>query len=110
MKTIENKKISITVKVMSADNQSVVDSVQELTYSKLISECCNKASDPKAGFSYNDIKSIDRVKTALAAEKDGLIDFEDADYEFVKDKVINERWLIADMQFIEFVDYIKDLK
>jgi len=107
MKTVKNKKISFVTQV--ADGGKLVDKINETDYFELIDICCNKPTDPQARFTYDDIKNIDKVKKALAEKKEEEVQFEDADFEFVKKQVANQHWNVADIQFVEFMDYIKSV-
>jgi len=108
MKTIDNKKVSYITKEPNKEMTQLVDVINDTDYFKLIEECCNRATNPQQGFTYDDIKSIDRVKTTLK-DAPGSVDFEDNDVSFIKGRVSTFTWRVADIQFVEFMDYIKNL-
>lgn len=108
MITVENKDVKYILKQPNAEMTALIDKEEETNYLKLIIECCNKPSDPKLGFSYDDIKQIDRVRKAIDSDSKEA-EFEDADFAFIKSNVINRKWPTSDIQFVEFVDYIKNL-
>lgn len=110
MKTVTNKKISFVTQTLNESKTDLVDTIKELDYASLIETCCNKASNPQVGFTYDEIKSIDRVKKAIKNKKEEVIEFEDADFDFVKKQVSTQTWTFAEIQLVEFMDYIKDLK
>lgn len=108
MKTINNKKVSYVTKEWG--DTGIVDKVNDTDYFEMIKDCCNKPGDPKSGFTYSDIKSIDKVVKALSKAKANKVEVEDADLEFIKTKIDPHPWRVADIQFVEFVDYIKGIK
>lgn len=107
MKTVTNKKVAYTGKDWNEAFTKVVDVIIETDYFKLILDCCK--SVPQGGYSYDDIKSIDRVVAALKDKTDST-EFEDSDFTFIQTKVSGFKWAVYDSQFGEFMDYIKDLK
>jgi hypothetical protein len=109
MKTITNKALTYIGKDWNENFTKLVDKPYETSYFELIEECCNRPSNSQQGFSYNDIKNIDRIKTALK-DKTTTAELEDADFEFLQKQVSTFTWKVADIQFVEFMDYIKEIK
>jgi hypothetical protein len=109
MKTLSNKAVTYIGKDWNDNYTKLVDKPYETSYFEMIEECCNRPSQPQQGFSYDDIKKIDRIKNALK-DKITTADLEDADFEFLQKQVATFTWKVADIQFVEFMDYIKDLK
>lgn len=111
MKTINNKSVSYITKEPNKEMTQLVDVINDTSYFKLIEECCNRATNPQAGFTYDDIKNIYRVKTMLTQAKDSVdsVIFEDSDVSFIQGRVASFTWRVADIQFVEFMDYIKGL-
>jgi hypothetical protein len=107
MKTVNNKDITYTVKDWNDTFTKVVDKPMLSSYFELIADCCK--APIQGGYSYDDIKSIDRVIQALK-DKNESAEFEDGDFTFVQGKVTTYKWSVPEPQFIEFVDYIKGIK
>ena len=92
MKQIENKEIAI------------LNTTQ--TYKDLIMSCVTTI--PKDGFNYQLNKKIERIEKALEGDKPKY-DIEDADFEFLKSKVMEMSWAIYDKKLTAFQDYINSL-
>lgn len=92
MKQIENKQIQI------------LNQTQQ--YKDLIMSCITIT--PKEGFNYQLNKKIERVEKVLEGNKPKF-DIEDADFEFLKSKVMEMSWAIYDRQLTAFQDYINSL-
>lgn len=107
---IKNKNFSFLTKVPNFKNSELVDKINETDYFKLIIDSCNKPSDPQKGFSYDDIKSIDRVRVAISKAKKEVALFEDADFDFIKKQTANQGWISSDIGFASFMDYISNAK
>ena len=110
MKTVNDKKIVYTAKKVDETGTKIIDDAVQTSYFQLIEDCCNRPSNPQAGFTYDDIKSIDKVKTAIKDAKDNVASFEDSEFSFIKGRVETFTWRVADIEFVKFVDYIKEIK
>lgn len=116
MKTINNEKISFEaqattingVPLFNADGTDLMR-VIESSYAKLIMDCIKRPSS-NAGFTYDEIESISKVKKAIAEEKEGQISLEDADFNFVKVKVASMTWGVPSEEFLKFKKYIESVK
>ncbi len=87
-------------------NKTIIIQGKETTYAKLISEHIQVA--PQGGLTYDLMCKISRVLPTL--EKGGeAIELEDADFEFVKEKITNAVWGFYSEEFKNLVDYIKSL-
>lgn len=92
MKTIENK------------NSNIPGDLK--TYSDLIMFCVK--NPPQGGFDIADMRK--RMKVMDVIEKGGeSLEFEDAEFECVKQCVKNMRWPFLHKEVMEFVDYISAL-
>lgn len=110
MVTIENKKITIGVEGLNEENKLITFPL-ELNYGKLIMDCSDRASNPQAGFTTDDIRKITKVEKVIKThEEQEQIKMEDADFEFVKERVSTMNWKFRKIELVEFVDYIKSLK
>jgi len=91
MKTIENKKINIPGEIKK--------------YSDLIMLCVKNPS--QGGLDILEMRK--RIKVIDIIEKGGKsFDFEDADFECIKECVGNMRWVFPHKEIINFVDYISN--
>lgn len=93
MKTIQNKETSIK----SGDVL--------IKYSNLINTCINNI-DPQKGATASDMRSAIRVMDAVEKE---VIELEDADFAFLKQKVNEMKWAIIHKDVLAFIDYINEL-
>jgi len=109
MKTIENKKITYVTKEVNRALMTLEDFTHESCYFDLIYGACNRPSTAQSGFTYEEIKSIDRVKNALKPDSDSA-EIEDADFEFAKNRISTNHWTSSSVSIADFIDYIKDLK
>lgn len=100
MKTILNKKIKVT----TSNDEGTVD----MTYAELIDTCIKYVSPNSGGLTYPIMKSIGRVEPLLVKEKE-TIELEDADFAFVKSKVISMTWAFYSKEFLEFQEYIESV-
>lgn len=101
MRTIENKKV-------------VVNEATTFTYGELIMTCV-KAQQIIQGqpqpISYDTLKKISKVDDVIGTNKlTKSYDFEDADYEFIKEKVKAMPWAFYHKEFLIFTDYIDNIQ
>lgn len=108
MKTIQNKTITYIGKGPDEHFIKIVDIPTETDYFKLILESCS--IQKQGGFSYEELKKINRVDNVLKDSDKLAAQFEDADFEFIKECVGKRTWNLPDIQFADFVDYIKEIK
>ena len=109
MKSIENKKLTYVTKEVNQQAMRLVEVTNNSTYFELIYGACNRPTNPQGGFTYEEIKSIDRVKNALKSDLESA-DVEDADFEFIKNRVSTNHWTSSSIEIADFIDYIKDIK
>ncbi len=108
MKTIENKKVVINVQISSEGNLSTVAVPQ--SYAELIFSACKRPSRPDQGYSYDELKSIGKIDDVTTKGlKAEILEFEDSDFDFVKERVKTMSWNIYDKELINFVTYIIEL-
>ncbi len=75
-------------------------------YSDLIMLCVK--NPPQGGYDMTEMRK--RIKVLDVIEKGGeTLEFEDADFECVKNCVKNMRWGFAHQEIINFNDYISEL-
>jgi len=110
MKTIHNQKLVYITKEPNATMTAIEDKHNDSDYFKLIEESCNRPTNPQLGFTYDDIKSIDRVKKAIKAAKKEVMSVEDKDFDFIKSRVETKSWASSSIEIADFVDYIKGIK
>jgi hypothetical protein len=110
MKIINDKHIVYISKGIDKTGTKIIDEPVETSYFKMIEECCNRPGSPQSGFTYDEMKSIDRVKTSINNAEKGVANFEDSDFSFIKSRVETNTWRVASIEFINFVDYIKEIK
>lgn len=92
MKTIENKLVTVNGK--------------DVTYADLTKEHLKAA--PQGGFTYDLMAKVGRVLPKLEAGGE-TIELEDADFEFLKEKITTTTWAFYDVEFVKMIDYIKSL-
>ena len=111
MRTIKDIKITYVTKVWNADKTLIIDKVNESSYSKEILSSIKKPLNANSGgFSYEDIKSIDRVEKAFSKIAEGEVKVEEPEYEFIKKHLENQTWITPSIEFVNLIDYIKNLK
>ena len=92
MKTIQNK----TIKLLDKD----------VKYAELL-RACNDVP-PKEGWTAQEQKKSLRIDTAIDKAGD-TIDLEDADFEYIKPKVVSMPWAMKSQDLVDFTDYISGL-
>ena len=92
MKTVDNKKLNIPGNVKK--------------YSDLIMLCVK--NPPQGGYEVLEMRKRIRVMDVIDEENE-LLEFEDADFDCIKQCVKNMRWGFAHKEIINFVDYITEL-
>lgn len=119
MKTIQNRKASVEVIGLNVFNQPARDEkgneitkIVDYSYGELILLSIKRPDNPQTGYSYDEIKQIDRVKIAIdKIEKDVQeIIVEDSDYEFIKKKVGTMTWGVPSIEFLNFKEFIDSIK
>lgn len=92
MKIITNK----TIKLLDKD----------VKYSELLRACNDVA--PEKGWTATEQKKALRIDTAIDKATD-TIELEDADFDYIKPKVIAMPWAIKSQDLVDFTDYIEGL-
>ncbi len=104
-KTIENK----TVKISDGINPMV-----DVTYGELILTAVKAPSvinGQQQPLDYDGLKKIQRVDNVVGTDKvQKEYVFEDADYDFIKEKVTKMNWAFYHEEFINFTDCINGVK
>lgn len=99
MKTVENK----TAKLSEQET---------LTYGEMIMLVVKTPTMGHNGplpLAYDDLKKIQRVDKVIGKDKlQKEFVFEDADYDFVKEKLAKMSWGYYNEEFISFTDFIND--
>ena len=107
-KKVENKKITISFERLG---QNGVEQVPvETSYFELIYGACKRPSNPQAGYSWEDIEKINRVKEYYESSKDAQeVSVEDADISFIVERVKSNTWNTFDKTLLDFKKYIDKL-
>lgn len=107
-KKVENKKITISFERLG---QNGVEQVPvETSYFELIYGACKRPSNPQAGYSWEDIEKINRVKEYYESSKDAQeVSVEDADISFIIERVKSNTWNTFDKTLLDFKKYIDKL-
>lgn len=111
-KKIENRKVTLEVE-QNVKGQGLIDVKIEATYFELIFGACKRPSDPRAGYTWDDIEKINRVKSLYDKSKEeGVteVECEDSDYDFIMDRVETNTWATISHEILEFRTYLKNLK
>lgn len=107
-KKVENKKIALLIDGYA---DGVLKEISlETTYFELIYGACKRPSDPQSGFTWDDIENINRVKDYYDASKDkDIISIDDADLNFIIERVKTNKWNSMDKKLLDFKKYIEGL-
>lgn len=107
-KKVENKKITITFERVG---QNGIEQLPvETTYFELIYGACKRPSNPQSGYSWDDIEKINRVKEYYEGSKDAQeVSVEDADINFIVERVKSNTWNTFDKTLLDFKKYIDKL-
>lgn len=97
MKKIKLKKVPMVV----------LGTEQTLEYKPLIQVIIETPSNQGAGTTIAEMRKSIRILDALEKEDDVLL-LEDADYDYLKDRINSARFTSNNRVFIDFVDYIND--
>lgn len=108
MKTVNNQKVTYIVKEPDENFTRIIDKSIETDYFQIILESC--AAQMEGGFHYDIIKKINRVEVVINKSDGFTAQFEDSDFEFVKERISKRKWRVPDIQFVEFMDYISNIK
>jgi len=87
-------------------NKTISLQGSDISYADLMKEQLKVA--PKEGFSYELMSKIGRVLPKLEANGK-KIELEDADFEFLKEKIVTATWGMYSPEFVKMIDYIKSL-
>ena len=93
MKTVENKKLEVPGNIEK--------------YSDLIMLCVT--NPPQGGYDVAEMRKRLKVMDTIERGGDNL-EFEDADFDCVKQCIKSMRWAFIHKEIIDFVDYISELK
>lgn len=114
-KKVENKKITISFERLGQNG--IEEMPVETTYFELIYGACKRPSDPKSGYSWDDIEKINRIKEyydKIEKSKDEKskesVMVEDADIDFIIQRVATNNWNTFDKNLLDFKKYIDNLK
>ena len=80
------------------------DPTQTVDYRVLVESCVRVPLDRQQGASIDEMRRGIRVLDALDRATNGELQLEDADWEFLKQKVERMPWAAVDRRFLEFTD------
>lgn len=81
------------------------DRTETFNYEEAISGILLRSEQP-GGLTYSDLKHCDKINEAIEAAVDGEMLLEEADYEYLKNKVTNFRFRAWSRFVVQFVDDI----
>lgn len=107
-KKVENKKVIITFEQYTAKGIQEVQT--ETNYFELIYGACKRPSNPQSGYSWDDIEKINRVKDYYEQSKGvDVVSIEDADVDFIVERVKTNTWNTFDKNLLDFKKYIDSI-
>lgn len=97
------------------ENKSAkINGKESIMYGELIMSCVKSPiiiNGQNQGYDYETLKKIQRVDNVIETDKiTQKFTFEDADFDFIKEKVKSMQWGIYSPDIIDFVTYIVELK
>ena len=107
MKKLVNKPLTYAIKEPDPSFMKMIDKEKKSSYFEIILEMCERPANLQTGFSYSEIKTIDRIRTALHGKDEAEI--EESDFEYLKPRIENWGWSTPNIQFVQLTDYIKSL-
>lgn len=112
MKNVENKKMSIAIEQFDEATKSIVIVNAETNYFEVFYESCKRPAQKEGGYSWEMIEKINRVKKVYEDSKTKVgekIKVEDADFEFIKERVLSNTWSTFDESLLELKKYLEKL-
>lgn len=107
-KKVENKKITISFERLGQNG--IEEMPLETTYFELIYGACKRPSNPQSGYSWDDIEKINRVKDYYEQSKGvDVVSIEDADVDFIVERVKTNTWNTFDKNLLHFKKYIDSI-
>jgi hypothetical protein len=79
-----------------------------LAWDEAIRQVIRKPLDPQKGAEIEEIRKGIRVLDALDKAENGVVTFEDADWEHLKAKVQAMQWAFVDKRILQFIDDVMD--
>lgn len=111
MKKLENKTITLKVDRYITETKQIVEEEISQTYMELIFSSCNRPSNPHGGYTWDDIEKISRIENYLKKSKDAdFIEIEDADFDFIKSRILTNIWGTADRRLLDFKKDLENIK
>jgi hypothetical protein len=80
------------------------DAAQAVDYRVVIEQAIRVPFDRQSGATIDEMRKGIRVLDALEATEDGELNLEDADWEYLKQKIEKMPWAMVDRRFVEFYD------
>lgn len=112
MKNVENKKMTVAVEQYDEATKSIVTVNAETTYFEVFYESCKRPAQKEGGFTWEMIEKINRIKKVYETAKTKVgekIKVEDADFEFIKERVLSNTWSTFDENLLDLKNYIEKL-
>jgi hypothetical protein len=88
---------SIPLKTLEAPNSPTI------SYADVLVEVVRRPLNPQQGIQIDEMRKSIRLLDALDAAN-GTLELEDADYQFLKQKLDNMGWNIADRRIVQLID------
>lgn len=111
MKKLENKTILLKIDKYIHETRELVEEKVSQTYMELIFGACNRPTNPQGGYTWNDIEKISRIeKYSKDAKPDDIIEIEDADFDFIKSRIMSNVWGTSDSKLLEFKNDLDSIK
>lgn len=77
----------------------------DIEYSSVLKEVLSRPVDQAKGADIQEMRRSIRVLDALD-RANGTLELEDADYQYLRDKIGNMHWNVIDRRIVQFVDDI----
>jgi len=99
MKTIELKTVPMTV----------LGKTQEFEYRGMIQVILESPANPEKGAGIDEVRKCIRILDVLEKSESELV-LEDADFDFLKDRILKTKFTSNNKVFVDFVDYFEVLQ
>ena len=80
-----------------------------LSYKSQLEQILRSPANPQAGADYDEIRRSIRILDALEKE-DHVLVLEDADYEYLRERVLGTKWPLIDLVVLQFVEDVTSIK
>jgi hypothetical protein len=78
------------------------DNLPAMGYSNILKEVLTRPANPEKGADIQEMRMAIRVLDVLE-RSNGTLELEDADYEFVRERILNMHWNVIDRRIVQFV-------